>query len=303
MTILDLETRAPLRRLLLPTDFSKNAERALRRALLLPMGDATIHVIHVLPPVLPAKLRANITTDAKVNLESMLSRAREEVKERNIDFTSSVVSGEPYVEIIRCARSINAELIVMGRHGRRPFQDMFIGTTAERVIRKGDVPVLAVNLEPTGPFRKPLIATDLDDSAPNVFNFALRILGPSVRRVHVVHALEIPFEGFISPTFTKTEMKEYRSSFRQKADVKLTALLARYEASDIGWKTTFRIADARSLIIKEAVRLHADLIALGTHGRSGMAHALVGSVAEWIISHAPCDVLVSRPIRFSFELP
>jgi nucleotide-binding universal stress UspA family protein len=303
MTIRDVEMRAPLRRLLLPTDFSKGAELAYKRALLLPLGDSTIHVIHVLPPDLPAKVRAKVTTDAKLHLEGMISRARNEVKERNIDFTSSVVSGEPYVEIIRCARSIAAELIVIGRHGRRPFQDMFIGTTAERVIRKGDIPILVVNLDPVRTYRKPLIATDLEDTARRIFDLALRVLGPGVTRAHVVHALNVPFEGFVSPTLAAKERSEYRRSFRENATTKLAKLIARYESSEIRWKTTVRTGDARSLIIREAVRLRADIIALGTHGRSGVAHALVGSVAEWIIAHAPCDVLVSRPIRFSFELP
>ena len=49
--------------------------------------------------------------------------------------------------------------------------------------------------------------------------------------------------------------------------------------------------------------LVADLIAIGTHGRAGIAHFLLGSVAEWVLTSAPCDVLVARPIRFSFKLP
>ena len=130
----------------------------------------------------------------------MVSGAREEGRGDAITLTSDVLSGEPFVEIIRCARNIGAELIVLGRHGRRPVRDMFIGTTAERVIRKGDVPVLAVNLKPARPYRRPLIATDLEDSAPRVFGLALRILEPTVKAVHIVHAFNVPFEGFVTPT-------------------------------------------------------------------------------------------------------
>jgi nucleotide-binding universal stress UspA family protein len=56
-------------------------------------------------------------------------------------------------------------------------------------------------------------------------------------------------------------------------------------------------------MLAEAVGRRADLIAVGTHGRSGIAHALIGSVAEWVIQTAACDVLVARPARVSFELP
>lgn len=304
MTTPDTGTRGPLRRLLVPTDFSTGAELAIGRALLLPLAeDATIHVIHVLPPNLPAKVRAKATADAKRGVEGVVTRARGEATGQNINLTSDVLSGEPFVEIIRCSRSITAELIVLGRHGRRPVRDMFIGTTAERIVRKGDVPVLVVNLKPARPYHKPVIATDLEDVAPRVFELALRILGPTVKAAQVVHAFNVPFEGFIAPTVAAREKSEYRRSFHEKAIAGMTALLATYEDRGIRWRTTVRAGDARSLILTEAVRLRADFIALGTHGRSGVAHALVGSVAEWVISAAVCDVLVSRPVRFSFELP
>jgi nucleotide-binding universal stress UspA family protein len=61
--------------------------------------------------------------------------------------------------------------------------------------------------------------------------------------------------------------------------------------------------DARAILLNEAVRGRADVIAIGTHGRSGLSRALIGSIAEDVIANAPCDVLVARPVRFSFALP
>lgn len=300
----DTKAREPLRKLLVPTDFSKGAELALGRALLLPVAeDATIHVVQVLAPGIPAKARPKAIADAKRSLEAFISRVRSSAPSAGPKLTSEVRSGEPFVEIIRCSRNIGAELIVLGRHGRRPVRDMFIGTTAERVIRKGDAPVLAVNLRPTRPYRRPLIATDLEDTAPSVFALALSVLGPTVKSAHVVHAFNVPFEGFINPTFAAREKSEYRRSFHDTAKAGMSKLLARYEDTGVRWRATIRAGDGRSLILMEAARLRTDMIALGTHGRSGVAHALVGSVAEWVISQAPCDVLVARPVRFSFELP
>lgn len=300
----EAETREPMRRLLVPTDFSKGAEFALGRALLLPgAANATVHIVHVLPPNVPAKARRGVTSDARRALGEVVSRAHKEARGSAVTLTSDVLSGESFVEIIRCSRDMGAELIVLGRHGRRPVRDMFIGSTAERVIRKGDVPVLAVNLKPAGPYRRPLIATDLEDTAPRVFGLALRILEPTVKTVQVVHAFNVPFEGFITPTSAARVKSEYRRSLQDSARESVARLLARYEDTGMRWQATVRAGDARSLILREVVRSQADLVALSTHGRSGVAHALVGSVAEWVISQAPCDVLVARPIRFSFELP
>ncbi len=141
----------PLSNLLVPTDFSKGAEAALGCALLLPLAQGAFQPR-------PDRKRRRTRND------KLASRARGETPDRNVAVTSEVLSGEAFVEIIRRSRSLGAELIVIGRHGRRPVRDMFIGTTAERVIRKGDVPVLVVNRKPRSPYRRPLIATDLEDA-------------------------------------------------------------------------------------------------------------------------------------------
>jgi nucleotide-binding universal stress UspA family protein len=69
------------------------------------------------------------------------------------------------------------------------------------------------------------------------------------------------------------------------------------------WKTTVRSGDPRVEILREAERRRADLVVLGTHGRTGVSHALLGSVAEWIVRRAERDVLVARAAPVSFDLP
>ncbi len=62
-----------------------------------------------------------------------------------------------------------------------------------------------------------------------------------------------------------------------------------------------RRGDARMTVLLHAGQIHADLIAVGTHGRSGIAYTLVGSVAEWIVANAEQDVVMARPVRFTFR--
>ena len=190
----------------------------------------------------------------------------------------------------------------MGRHGRRLIRDRLIGTTAEHVIRKGDVPVLVVSLPPTQPYRRPVITTDLEDASRRTFELAFRVLGPEVTQVNVTHAFNVPFEVFGPPTSAARETSDYQRSFQETAITSLAKFLTPYQDSGVCWQTIIRQGDPRAVVLEAALRYQADLIAVGTHGRSGIAHALVGSVAEWVIAAATCDVLVARPIRFSFEL-
>ena len=83
----------------------------------------------------------------------------------------------------------------------------------------------------------------------------------------------------------------------------IAKLQASLSALGVKWQTVIVRGDPRTALLAETVRRRADLVAVGTHGRSGIAHALIGSVAEWVIQTAACDVLVARPARVSFELP
>lgn len=289
------------------TDFSAGAGEALARVRLLPVArGGRITVVHVLPDGFPKKGRLSAEHIAKRHLEQVTKGLRKAVGDRgrkDVRVASEVCQGQAYVEIVRRARSVGAELIVLGRHGRRPVRDMFIGSTAERVIRAAALPVLVVSRKARRGYRRPVIAVDLGDTCRAVVGTALRIVEPDVASATMVHAYHVPFEGFMTPTVAPGDMTELRKEYRQTATAGLARLQASLEDLGIQWQTTLVRGDPRTAILTEALRRRADLLAVGTHGRTGISHALLGSVAEWVIQAATCDVLVARPTRVSFELP
>lgn len=291
-----------LDRILVATDFSAGAHIALSRAAILAeANEAALHVVHVIPSNVPAKARAEVRRQARARLWEAVERAQRGLA-GEISVSEELLSGEAFVEIIRRSRNFGADLVVLGRHGQRRIRDLFLGTTAERVIRKGDAPVLAVNVEPSGPYRRPVVATDLQDTTPRVVQLAL-VVAVDSKVIHLVHAYNVPFEGFVAPTTAAKQRNDYLAHFREAAMSGTARLMARFHKTGKAFKATVRSGDARAVILTEAERLRADLLVIGTHGRSGLAHALVGSVAEWVIAQASCDVLVARPARFTFELP
>jgi nucleotide-binding universal stress UspA family protein len=154
-------------------DFTEGGRAAIDRALALPLAQgARIEIFHVLAESIPAKVRAKVEAQAREVLADAVTRARS-ANGGGLEITSELVRGEAYVKIIRHARSIDAELIVIGRHGRRPVRDLFIGTTAARVVRLGDTPVLVVNSDVAKPYRRPLVATDLGDTSRHTLELGL----------------------------------------------------------------------------------------------------------------------------------
>lgn len=301
------ERPAPFQHIFVATDFSAGAVRAIARTGRLPLADGgKFTVTHVLSDRIPKKARADAEKIARRHLEQVsksLRKAAAALGRRDITVSSELCQGQPYVEIIRHARSGAADLIVIGRHGRGAVRDMFIGSTAERVIRAGDLPVLVVSGKASRSYSRPLLAVDLEDTCRSVVTVALRALGPEVTNCTMIHAYHVPFEGFITPGASAGDMTDFRKEYRQMAVSALARLQASLRALGVHWQTVIVRGDPRTALQVEAIRRRADLVAVGTHGRTGIAHALIGSVAECVLQTAACDVLVARPARVSFELP
>jgi nucleotide-binding universal stress UspA family protein len=153
------------------------------------------------------------------------------------------------------------------------------------------------------PYERLLIAVDLEDTSRSVVEAALRIVSSEVKALTLMHAYHIPFEGFIATSVSRTQMADLRKEYKETAASRMSRFQASLGNVDNSWNTRIVQGDARVAIITETIKRHADVVAVGTHGRSGLSHSLVGSIAESVIEASSCDVLVARPTRVSFELP
>lgn len=303
----DARRPAPFRHVLVATDFSTGAARAIARAARLPLAkQGKLTVAHVLSDRLPRRERASVEKLARREIERTarsLRRMMAASERPGVTVASELWQGQPYVEIIRHARSSSADLVVLGRHGHRPMRDMFLGSTAERAIRAGDLPTLVVSRKASRPYRRPVFAIALEDTCPSIITAALRVLGPEVANATMVHAYHVPFEGLMRTGAGPGRMTELRAAYRRAAVEGIVKLQRALGDVGIRWQNVIVRGDPRTAILGEVGRRRADFLSVGTHGRSGVAHALLGSVAEWLVRAAPCDVLVARPARVSFELP
>lgn len=282
--------------ILVATDFSRDARHALERALRLHLAPrAVVRLVHVLPDGMPEQVRALAEREAMSALavaaaEATRAAAAEGLPARRIEAVLAI--GRPWAEIARLARRHGVDLVVLGRHGKRAIRDLAIGTTAERIVREVDASVLVTSSRPPRASPRPIAALDLDETGGAVLDLARRALGPAASALSVVHAFEIPFERFVAPTMKPSEGRAYRSAFHRDAATGVAKLLEAWEGSGERRPKAIRCGDARQVILREALRRRADLIAVGS--RAGASHAPLGSVAECILRAAPCDVLVAR---------
>ena len=142
-----------IKTVLVPTDFSDASETALNygKAMAEAFG-ASLHLVHVMEDLLAhawaaevyvasaPNLREEIERESRLRLEAMLTEAERERLQARV----ALLSGNPFIEIIRYARTNDIDLIVMGTHGRGPIAHMLLGSVAEKVVRKSPCPVLTV---------------------------------------------------------------------------------------------------------------------------------------------------------------
>jgi nucleotide-binding universal stress UspA family protein len=141
-------------------------------------------------------------------------------------------------------------------------------------------------------FEKILCAVDFDESSAVVLHFARQIAEQNGATLCVLHVAPLPLNA---TEFSPIPMDPY-PVWEKTARVELEKLAAAHlEGRGVAYKLDTRSGEAADGILNQAQEIGADLIVLATHGRKGVSHFLIGSVAERVIRRSACPVLVVRP--------
>jgi nucleotide-binding universal stress UspA family protein len=134
-----------IKKLLVPTDFSEYSRFALKYAVALAENfQAKVYVIHVHEPYPHGAVLEGIYYDPAIMEEDALDAIVKELRVQKIDAEAVFVKGRPFMEIIRQAEQLEADLIVIATHGRKGVSHFVFGSTAEKVVRMAPCPVLTV---------------------------------------------------------------------------------------------------------------------------------------------------------------
>ncbi len=278
-----------MKKILMATDLSARSDRALQRAFTLAQDlGAALEVLHIVDDALPGAVavrQKQAADDAiKEQLDAMSTGA-------SIKLTSNVVVGQDYSDILREALEHGADVIVLGIH-RHSTLDLFRGTTVERIVRFGSVPVLVVRDVVSAPYRRVLVPVDLSQHSRAAMSFAAALVPGG--EVHLVHCTHEPFRGFLGAQTLRQHVREEQAQFSKSLDEEVAELARNLGGAAPKFKSMMRTGGVGEVIRDELDRLKPDLLALGTHGRSGLAHAIVGSVAESLLADAPVDVVAVK---------
>ena len=279
-------------KILCPTDFSAGANQAMRMAVqLAASSNAELVVAHVW--YTPAFAFSNEVVLAPEFVQQMADEAQQgldaAVREPSAllgrPVAGRMLTGVPWLEIVSLLEDEGFDLCVIGTHGRTGLSRVLLGSVAEKVVRRSPCSVLAVRPSTdVKPFRHVLVPTDFSTSAALALDLAAPLVGPD-GKITLLHVLELnlPYPARV----VDIDLDKRAQSVLDRAAAAVTTKARTATALRTGSPGT-QILEAldedRSI----------DLVAMGSHGLTGIKRALVGSVAEKTVRYARCPVLVAR---------
>lgn len=139
-----------------------------------------------------------------------------------------------------------------------------------------------------------LVPTDFSEYAAHAYQWALDLADHSKAKVLLFYATpSLPYLAAPESMFY-TDLAKLKHELIAEAEKQMTEFAGKKGASAVMVETRIGVGEAVWEICKVAEETHADLIVMGSHGRTGLSHVFLGSVAEQVVRHAPCPVLVAR---------
>jgi len=292
-----------IKRILCPIDLSDFSPPVLAHAAALArLYGAEITALHVFAAWLPPpgqatyprwmmeipEARQSITEELKTLLDPFTTKGGHALSLRTAD-------GNAATEIVRHARDLDADLIVMGTHGRSGFDRFTLGSVTEKVLRKASCPVLtlppgAARVVEAVEYRQILWPTDFSEPSKRALELAVSMAVRAKGVVLGLHVVETFGDGPLQP-----DSPEYVTAFRRyqcdDAKIWLHELAGQHEAAGCPIDEAVVVGKPYQEILRVATDRNVDVIVIGVRGRGSVDLTLFGSTTNQVVRRAPCPVL------------
>lgn len=219
--------------------------------------------------------------------QSALSQAQEMAEAAGVFISTECAVGEPHERIVDLAEGENCDLIVMGSKGHSLLERVLLGSVTRRVIGYSRRDVLVVPPHTDIGWERILVADDGSPTSQAAVARAMAVAQAYGGELKVVSVLEVPAQ-------VAREGLELMEGWRNRLIDYVRGITAQAESLGLKAEGLVRGGEPYRIICELAREQQANLIVIGSHGRTGLKRLLMGSVAEKVIGHAPCPVLVVR---------
>lgn len=307
-----LLTVSPFQNVLVGIDFSPSADAALKQAVWLAQKNAAkLVLVHALRDLRQAMHRASYESRLDFLYGEGIKFQREirhesDAKMRQIvapfasaglDVKCETLLGDPFVALIHAAQAEGSDLVIVGTRGLSTWQQLLMGSTAKKLIRKCPASVWTVTAKHVEVPKVVLTATDFSEVSRKAVLQGLEIAdlsGATLHLLHVIDSADVPdglFQHATEGTTLRQEVnqvaKEHLESFINSLGI-APSRIQPHLTYGTPWQEITRLAD----------HLNADLISIGTVGHSGIQELLLGTTAERVLDVCSSSILTVKPDGF-----
>ncbi len=300
------------KRILVATDFSECSRVALDICISASKCMKTkLYVLHTIEKLLHdytylLSMDTHLTMKQKLEEEAM-NKIKTMLPEELLgseDIVPIVRFGKPFLEIIKVAKEKDVDLMAIGTHGRAGVDRVILGSVAERVVRKAGCSVMVVRSRKYVGFKRIIVPIDFSDCSRKALEYAAATARAHNSKLTILHVYEESFiEPYVRAANTEEEAQEIVRGIEQVNESKYDDFLKKIDLSGVEYDKLLRKGIPSNEIVETAREQKAQLIVVGTHGRSGIKHMLIGSDAEEVVRNAPCDIVVVKPEKFKSSMP
>ena len=277
--------------ILLITDLSPRCDRAMDRAAALSSAlNLPLIALHVMDtPWLTRLTQPAWESLQQQNIDIANRRLRHELAPAGIELTVLVEAGNPVEVIEQVSRANPCSLIVSGTARDETLGRIVLGNTVERLSHRTSVPMLVVRARPIKPYSKVMVATDFSSGASQAL-VTTQALCPEAQMT-IYHAFDqvAGIYELDAPT-----IKEQIQTLRNKAKAFAHSSLA---SDSLDLPVVVEHGEAEQCLPAYVDRHDTELVAMGTHGATGLVHTAMGSVAEKLLARLRCDVLIVPQLK------
>ena len=243
---------------------------------------------------------------AVVLAREKLNRFIQEHVGTEYEIDAVVKIGNPFEEIIRLVKNHNAQTLILGSHGlKTPYLEQ-VGPLAARCVRMAPVEVLLIRDAQNKPFNSIGACIDFSENSISAAHRAAEIAKKDGAVLRLVHVYRPPFYadsniGWLSAAFPKTDDVEVQASKEKDLKKLCDELVAEHRLENISFVAK-QVNNIAKGLYDELKSINADLVVLGTRGRTGVKAIFLGTTAESLIQTTPCSTLAVKPKDFTYEI-
>lgn len=282
------------------TDFSDDSRAAIRAAARVARSrEMSLVVAHFLEDL----GAGGLTNPSEAELEELTDEARrklEQFVEETLSEDRRPPSVDCHVEAIEPPEGIStvaarqqSDLVVVGATGRNAVRELFVGSTAEEVVRTSDLPVLVVAPdEPDADYDRIVAPVDFSACSRRGLELAIEMAHRNGAALDIVHAYRLPTSQVseFGPSTTPVEIDKIRNEHTHR----LEEFVEDFELDGLSYRLHVETGDPAGTVIDTVDDTDADLVVMGTHGRRGFKKLFLGSTAAKVLRRMPCSIMTVR---------